>query len=240
MRIGPPTMVRLTVTRVFVLLAAILLLTGSVQSPVHGQSAGPPCQLVTTVPYHNIDTVCIEIMYDHITAPEAVPELTGLALAPDGTLYFARTASGEIWTMRDEDGDHFMEEPSLFADGLRFPTQMAVYDGAVYALAADGVWRLVDTDSDHAADSRVLVVDDLPNDAGFWPGAVGIGPDERLYVSVGAGCYACQDADARPGQLLSYALDGDDRRVEASGLRYPADFDWHPVTGDLWIVDSGV
>jgi glucose/arabinose dehydrogenase len=182
--------------------------------------------------------LCSEVVLDQVTPPEAAPALMGLAFAPDGTLYLARTAAGEIWTMRDADGDQFLDAPQPLVGGLTLPTGIAFYDGALYAVSMGGVLRLDDTDGDGVFDARTVLVSDLPVDTGFWPGSVGIGPDRRLYVSLGAPCNDCAQVQARRGVLLSYALDGSDEQIVASGLRSPADFAWNPADGALWVLDS--
>jgi glucose/arabinose dehydrogenase len=179
-----------------------------------------------------------EVVFDQVTPPEAAPALMGLTLGPDGTLYMARTALGEIWAMRDEDKDQFMDRPHQVAAGLTLPTSLTVYDGSLYVASVGGLVRL-DSTGGGRFDAQTVLVNSLTDRAGFWPGSVQVGPDGRLYVSLGANCDTCDTGSVRSGRLVSYALDGSDRRVEATGLRNPWDFAWQPRTNDLWIVDSG-
>jgi len=198
------------------------------------RAAGPPCRYIEFGPWRNVETTCSEIVYDRVEASEGAPALLGLALDTDGTLYAAHTARGEIWAQRDADGDGFYEEPFQVAGGLTFPTALTAHQGALYVASVGGLVRL-DLGADGAATGQTVLVRDLAGGAGVWPGSVRGGPDGRLWVSTGAGR---ADDPAAPGMLLSVALDGSDRRVEATGLRAPADFDWDPVSGDLWILDS--
>jgi glucose/arabinose dehydrogenase len=196
---------------------------------------GPPCVFTYWVPYYNVNLFCFEVVYDNVTPPEAVPALTGLAFGSDGTLYMARTAFGEIWAMPDADGDQVLDDPVLVAEGLGHPTGITVYKNALYVLTVEQVLRLSDTDGDGYFQQQTVLVDNLPT-GGFWPGSIGIGPDGRLYISLGASCTTCEDV--QPGTLRSYNLRGGREQIEATGLRNPADFAWDS-TGRLWIVDSG-
>lgn len=204
------------------------------------KAAGPPCKFDYSLPWHVIELSCVEMVYDNITIPEFIPELAGLAMSLDGTLYFSRTALGEIWSMRDHNGDGFMDEAKLFADGLVRPTGIVEHEGGIFVATADSLLELRDTDGDNLADEIQTIVD-YPNGekSGIWSSSVGVGPDERLYLSIGANCDSCEQLDSHRGVLLSFELDGSDERVEATGFRNPADFAWHPVTHELWLVDSG-
>jgi glucose/arabinose dehydrogenase len=219
------------------------------------ERSGPPCRVDYRVPYYNFRELCTEVMVDLFTftpaeaaqnvigAPpvtppavrltEAAPALAGLAFDTDGTLYLAFTAAGEIWAMPDRDGDQFPERPERVAEGLRLPVALAVdSDGDTLLVStARGVLRLSDVDGDGRFETHTTL---LPFDAASKPGSVRIGPDGRLYASRGASCATCDD-----GALLSAAPDGSDVQVVATGFTYPADFDWHPASGELWLVDQG-
>lgn len=200
---------------------------------------GPPCDIVEWVPLHDIRLMCFEILLDEVPRPEAAPTIGGIATAPDGTLYLLYTAAGEVRVLRDADGDSFPEAPETVAFGLALPSALALYDGALYVAGPDGIMRLDDTDADGRFETQTPLVEALPYETGFWPGAIAVGPDERLYVTVGGDCLRCEAEGARPGRLLSYALDGGDAREEATGFYHPGGLAWHPATGALWLVDGG-
>ena len=200
------------------------------------QGDGPPCRFVYGLPYYDIGITCVEVIYDEVVTPSAAPNLSALAFGPDGVLYLVRTADGTIWALTDTDGDTFPDNERLVASGLTLPTSVAPVGDSLYVLSVGGLLRLDRTPDGRFGDAHVLVRE-LPGDgAGFWPGSVRIGPDGRVYVSVGAACERCTD---QPGQVVSYAPDGTDARVIATGLKNPRDFDWNPATGELWIADEG-
>jgi len=134
------------------------------------KAPGPPCERVPGIPYHNFRTTCAEVVVDQVTMPEAAPALMGLAFGPDGMLYMARTALGEIWATRDADGDQFMDEPVQVAAGLTLPTSLTIYDGALYVASVGGLVRL-DPTGGGRFDAQTVLVDDLAGETGFCRGA---------------------------------------------------------------------
>ncbi len=206
------------------------------QSGTVHQQQDPPCAYII-VPYRNVNTTCIELVYDDVPPVQAVPELGSITFAPDGTLYFLRVALGEVWAMHDADGNRFMDSAARVVAGLRLPTGITYHDSALFVVDLDGIARVDDLESGMPALTRL--VDGWAVDTGLWTGGIGVGPDARIYVGIGAPCDGCAEVVEGRGVLLSTALDGTDRRVEATGLRAPADFAWDPETGDLWLLDQG-
>lgn len=195
------------------------------------QAELPECQDRPTwidPPWVNGFEWCLEVVLKDASAGEL--GYTALAAVPDGTLYAARPTSGEILLLTDEDGDGLPETPRVVADGLAMPNGLAFYDGALYISGAQHIYRM---DSDFRVET---LVDDLPWGAGFWTGGLTIGPDERIYVAVGATCDFCEQTDMTRGAIWSYALDGSDPQLIVSGLRQPGDVAFRD--GVLWTLDS--
>jgi len=200
------------------------------------QVEGPPCHLDYNVPYYLTGIICFERLYDRVVTSEAVPELGGLALGTEGTLYIARPSSGTVWAMRDVDGDGFPDAPYQVASGLPHPTALTFHAGALYVAAEGGLFRL-ELDAHGLARTQKRLVADLTAPNGLWPDSVRVGPDGRVYVGVGASCADCPKEATSAGAVLSFASDGSDRRTVASGLRHPRALAFHPRSGDLWIAD---
>ncbi|MCK6579090.1 MAG: PQQ-dependent sugar dehydrogenase [Anaerolineae bacterium] len=189
----------------------------------------PPCAERTSSlsePWIREGFACLERVIDDASAGEL--GYTALASAPDGTLYAARPFAGQIIALTDGDGDGLPETPTVAADGLTLPNALAYDDGALYAAGGRHLYRLRDGD-------LVTLVDDLPTGE-FWTGGVAVFED-RLYVGIGAACESCAaDPESQHGTILSFALDGSDRRIEARGLRSPYALAVHE--GALYITDS--
>lgn len=154
---------------------------------------------------------------------------TALAASPDGTLYATRPLSGEVLALTDTDHDGLPDTPRVVASGLTLPNGLTYHQDALYISGGSHVYRLV-------GDTLDILVDDLPSGEGFWTGGLTIGPDQRLYVATGAPCDFCEPTDAGRGAILSFALDGSDRQIVASGLRQPSDVAF--VHETFWTVDT--
>lgn len=209
----------------------IILLFALTIGFTQAQDELPKCQDRSTwidPPWVNGLEWCLELVLKDDSAGEL--GYTALAAAPDGTLYAARPYTGEILALTDEDGDDLPETPRVVADGLTLPNGLAFYGGVLYISGAQHIYRM---DSDFRLET---LVDDLPWGVGFWTGGLTIGPDERIYVAIGATCDYCEQTDTDRAAIWSYALDGSDAQHIASGLRQPGDVTFRD--GVLWTLDS--
>ena len=83
-----------------------------------------------------------------------------------------------------------------------------------------------------------MVADGFPSGGNHQAPGLGLGPDGRLYLTLGSTCNACEEASPERAAML--VLENGSRRVYASGLRNTMGFDWQPATGDLYGADQGV
>ena len=63
------------------------------------------------------------------------------------------------------------------------------------------------------------------------------GPDDKLYVPIGAPCNIC-DAGDKYTQIFRINADGSNMEVVARGVRNTVGFDFHPKTKELWFTDN--
>src|SRR5262249_54822395 len=83
------------------------------------------------------------------------------------------------------------------------------------------------------------IVTGLPAGGNHWTRTLRVGPDDRLYVSIGSSCNVCREEDKRRAAILTYTLDGSDETILATGLRNAVGFDWRPGTGELYATGTG-
>lgn len=65
---------------------------------------------------------------------------------------------GRIRLLEDSDGDGRFDKSTIFAEGLSWPTGLALWKGGVYVVATPDLWYLKDTDGDGRADERRKVL----------------------------------------------------------------------------------
>jgi len=214
----------------FLLLAILLTTAQSITSA----SADPVCKPGILFLYKPFDW-CAETILE-MNSP-GIAAYSGMAFDTNGTLYIARTATGEIISLIPDSG----KEPRIFASNLSEPPNGLAYDktdNTFYVSGDTTITRLRDKDGDGTAEDVQIIARDLPGGSGGWLGNIRVGPDRRLYVAKASACDTCVESDPRRAALLSFALDGSDPRIVARGLRDSYDFDWNPANGKLYIIDN--
>ena len=216
-------------SRPALLLAASLLLACS-----HGAPASPG-----SAPLTSIAGIRLPPGF-HIAVYADVPAARSLALGADGTVFVGTRTDDKVYAVRDADGDHVAESVQVIASGLDTPNGVAYRDGDLYIAELSRISKLPSIDGKLAAPPKPVVVrDDLPSDAHHGWKYIAFGPDDKLYVPVGAPCNVCAKDDPRYASITRMNPDGSDFEVFARGIRNTVGFAWHPKTHALWFTDNG-
>ena len=160
-----------------------------------------------------------------------------LALSPSGTVFVGtrtdpkRNKIGKLYAVTNPERDHRGNEVITLAEGLNVPNGVAFRDGALYVAEVHRVtrWDGIETRLDNPPEPVVLG-DSFPDEFHHGWKYLRFGPDERLYVPVGAPCNVCE-VENEQGTIVSMRADGGDRRIHARGVRNSVGFDFHPQTG---------
>lgn len=161
-----------------------------------------------------------------------------LAVADDGTVYVTRREVGDVLMLRDTDSDGVADQQQTVA---RRPNMHGIaIDGSVmYLVTVKDVYRTTIQPDGSLAPLEQLV-DDLP-DGGQHPNrTIIVGPDDKLYVSVGSTCNACPETNPEHATILQMERDGSSRTIFASGLRNTIGFGFAPGSGELYGMDHGI
>jgi glucose/arabinose dehydrogenase len=129
--------------------------------------------------------------------------------------------------------------PVVVASGLNDPTSLDFgRDGSLYVGEASRVTRFT-LGPDLQATNRQVIVPNLPTGGNHITRTVLIGPDNRLYVSIGSTCNNCIESSPMRATVWVYNLDSSGGRLYARGLRNAVDMAVNPWNQHIWVTNNG-
>lgn len=179
----------------------------------------------------------LELLTDELSSPRM------LVFAENGDLLIG-SRSGAIYRLAPP-----YREPRVLIDAGGYPHSVALRGGQILIGQTDGLYAApYQPGQDQIEPGALRLLVSLPAGGGHTSRTVRVGPDGRVYISLGIS-----------GNCSNEYLDGDypfslsrggvlvlDESVEpprlltfASGLRNPVGFDWHPGTGKLYASNNG-
>jgi glucose/arabinose dehydrogenase len=183
-----------------------------------------------------------DIPIEKITVPEnftielyasGLRTARGLSFADNGML-FVGSKAGSVYAVQP-DGTVL-----TIVEGLDWPVGLDFHKGDLYVSAHSRILRFKDILDHLRGNSEPEVINDsFPKDRHHGWKFIKVGPDEKLYVPVGAPCNVCDPEDERHASIMRMNLDGRNLELYARGVRNTVGFDWHPETDMLWFTDNG-
>ena len=168
-----------------------------------------------------------------------VPGARSMSLSPSGTLFIGTQKAGKVYAIQTRGGEQ-NKKPMVLAQGLNTPNGVAFRDGALYVAEISRVLRYDGIESRlNDVPKPVAVNNSFPSDRQHGWKFIAFGPDERLYIPVGAPCNICEPDADRYALIKRMKADGSGVEVFARGIRNTVGFDWHPQTKELWFTDNG-
>lgn len=207
----------------------------------------------------------INNVLSNITLPEGfkielyaiVPDARDMAMAPQGTVLFVGTRKDKVWVVSDRDRDGVADEVKDFAPSLSFDVPNGVQfsnDGFLFIAernqvrmfpAAEFFYEGPDVVAvDIVAKGELVPVEE--ESYNHTARVVDIGPDNKLYISLGQPFNVAppEKADLYAktgiGGIIRMNRDGTGREVYTYGVRNSVGHDFHPETGELWWTDNQV
>lgn len=205
-----------------------LAATGS-QPAISGTSASLPVDKIKLPPGFQISVFA------------EVDNARSMAISPSGIIYVGNRHADKVYAVKDEDGDGLADKRWILASGLNTPNGVAFKDGDLYIAEISRILKLTDIETQLDNPPTPVIVNDKFPDRN-WHGwkYIAFGPDEMLYVPIGAPCNVCEPEDGFAViTRLDVGAEGGEREVYASGVRNTVGFTWHPVTNELWFTDNG-
>jgi glucose/arabinose dehydrogenase len=160
-----------------------------------------------------------------------------LAVAPNGDVFVADSATGQVVVLHDRLNRGAAESRDVFADHLNLPFGVAFHGDYVYVASTNEVLRFhYDRQTSQRRGDPEHVID-LPG-MGYrqhWTRSLAFSNDgQYLFISVGSQTNVSIESDRRRGAILVADPDGKNMRIYASGLRNAVGIAVHPETSRLW------
>lgn len=171
---------------------------------------------------------------------EGVTNARAMCWGDKGTLFVGSRSEGVVHALRDTNGDGKADEHVVIAEKLNMPVGVAFKNGSLYVSAVGQILRYDNIEDNlNMPPVPVVVTDAYPTEKHHGWKFIAFGPDDKLYVPVGAPCNICLSEDPIYASITRINADGSGREIIAHGVRNTVGFDWHPETGELWFTDNG-
>ena len=165
-----------------------------------------------------------------------------MAMGTDGTLFVGTRNEKTVYVVQDLDKDYRADHIRVLDSTLEVPNGLAFRNGSLYVAEVGRLLRYDSIETKLDAPPRpVVVYDDYPTEFHHGWKYIAFGPDDKLYVPVGAPCNICDStvSDQRFASITRMDPDGSNREIYAHGVRNSVGFTWHPKTKELWFTDNG-
>ncbi len=163
-----------------------------------------------------------------------------LEYSPNGTLFVGTRDEGNVYALRDTDGDGKADERYTLLTDMNMPNGVAFKDGDLYIAEVSRIIKLEDIENNlQNPPAPVVVYDGYPEETHHGWKYIAFGPDEKLYVPVGAPCNICKSEKDVYASMTRLDVDTKNMEVVQHGIRNSVGFAWHPENGDLWFTENG-
>lgn len=179
----------------------------------------------------------LELLTDDLEGPRL------LTFAGNGDLFIGSKA-GHVYRLPAP-----YTKPRILLTMRGYPHSVALRQGEILIAQKDGLYRApYKPGQSRLATERLSLLAALPGGGGHSSRSVAIGPDRRVYLSLGISGNCSNEYlsdeysfSARRGGILVLQEQGSQVSWEvfASGLRNPVGFAWHPSTGELYASNNG-
>lgn len=169
-----------------------------------------------------------------------VENARSLALSPSGIVYVGNRSGDKVYALQDTNGDFKADKKYVIASGLRMPNGVAFKNGDLYVAEVSRILKFsnIEANLDSPPEAEVIY-DQYPTESHHGWKYIAFGPDNKLYVPVGAPCNICESEDEIYASISRMNPDGSGLEIIAEGVRNTVGFTWEPGTDKLWFTDNG-
>lgn len=173
---------------------------------------------------------------------DSIDGARSMAMGDNGTLFVGTRNENKVYAIQDRDHDFVADKTIVLDTTMEVPNGIAFKDGNLYVAEVNRLLKFsnIEAQLDEIPEPEVIY-DDYPDEFHHGWKYIAFGPDDKLYVPVGAPCNICDStvADERYATITRMDIDGTNREIYAKGVRNSVGFTWHPETKELWFTDNG-
>ncbi|TCV96495.1 glucose/arabinose dehydrogenase [Luteibacter rhizovicinus] len=185
-----------------------------------------------------LDTLKLPPGFKITVFTDQVPNAREMAVGAKGTVFVGSRDVGRVYALTDTRGDGKDVKVRTIATGLQLPVGVAFHNGDLYVSAVSKIVVLRDIENHLDAPPKPeTIYDKLPTETHHGWRFIAFGPDNKLYVPIGAPCNIC-DRDGF-AKLTRMNPDGTGIEDVAHGIRNTVGFTWRPSDKSLWFTDNG-
>jgi glucose/arabinose dehydrogenase len=188
----------------------------------------------------DIDKLNLPEGFRIVNYAEGVKNARSLARANDFLVFVSTRQKGMLHALIDHNKDYLADEHIVLSDDLDTPNGIAYHQGDLYVALLEEiiVFRNIENNLKPGAPYEVIY-SGLPDERHHGWKYLAIGPDNKLYFTVGAPCNVCLREEEIFASICRINTDGSDFEVFAHGVRNSVGFTWHPETSEMWFTDNG-
>lgn len=177
----------------------------------------------------------------HVDIYAEVPGARQMTLGTNGNVYVG-TRGEKVYAVVDKNKDYKADQVVAILDDLKVGNGVAMVDGHLYVAEQHRITRYAAPDFDLTLPfkaMREVIYDKLPDKAHHGWRYLATGPDNKLYVTLGAPCNIC-DPSGIEASIIRMNPDGSQVETFAKGVRNSVGMDFQPGTHTLFFTDNGV
>ncbi|MCW3115657.1 MAG: sorbosone dehydrogenase family protein [Segetibacter sp.] len=188
---------------------------------------------------YNLDKISLPPGFS-ISVFAELPNARSMCWGAKGTLFVGNRDGENVYAVVDDNKDGKADEVYKIGSNLHSPNGVAFRNGSLYVAEINRIIRYDNIeDKLGAPPAPVVVTDKYPDRSHHGWKYIAFGPDDKLYVPVGAPCNVCEEKDSIFATITRMNPDGSNLEIFAKGIRNSVGFDWNPETKELWFTDNG-
>ena len=160
-----------------------------------------------------------------------------------GNMFVGTKSNDKIYAIPKNSSTGSAGQVAVIDESLNVPHSVDYFRGDLYLAEENRVSVYRSINSDGTYQKKELLVDGLPSGnqltgGGHRTRTVKVGPDGKLYLTIGSSCNVCIEDDERRATMMRFNLDGSGGEIISRGLRNTVGFDFDEG-GRIWSADMG-